>query len=313
MNEMQLSIITINYNNSEGLRHTLESVASQTYREFEHIIIDGGSSDGSVDVIKEYVHNVERINELMSERIHVEWLSEPDKGIYDAMNKGIEISLGRRIVNSFNRSELVEDKNKGIEKASGEYIYFLNSGDCLASESVVADMHEQMDGSAIIIGRVNQVLGGKIVGRTKLLSESDLSMYRMCLQGINHQSAMIQTDIQRKYLYDTSLYLSADWKFFMQTIVRDNVSVKMINSIFANYDCSGVSANNQVRIMEERKNALASIFSPRIANDYIAVLPYYYEVIRVQWLLQHPFWYKLYRGLATFARKITNNHSFLNP
>ena len=131
-------------------------------------------------------------------------------------------------------------------------------------------------------------------------------MYQMCQHGINHQSALIRRDVQCKYMYDTALYLSADWKFFMQAIVRDNVTVKSVDTIFADYDCTGVSINNQERILEERKKALATIVSPRIANDYIAVLPHYYEVTRVQWLLQHPFWYKLYRGLTTLGRKICN-------
>jgi len=173
---MKLSIITINYNNAEGLKKTLASVASQTYRDIEHIIVDGGSTDGSVDVIKEYVYNVEGVKELTNEGIQVVWTSEPDKGIYNAMNKGIEIALGRRIVNSFNRSELVEDKNKGIEIALGrrvvnenhtslikhqtsegstpytlhhtpslsDYIQILNSGDLLASPDVTERMMDAL-------------------------------------------------------------------------------------------------------------------------------------------------------------------------
>ena len=94
---MFLSIITINRNNAEGLKKTLESVASQTCRDFEHIIIDGASTDGSVDVIKDYVASPSGKNVSY-------WISEPDSGIYNAMNKG-------------------------IKKASGDYISLLNSGD----------------------------------------------------------------------------------------------------------------------------------------------------------------------------------------
>lgn len=168
---LTLSIITINYNNAEGLRKTLASVASQTYRDIEHIIIDGGSTDGSVDVIREY----EKQNSLLLGRdgvgLTIKWLSEPDKGIYNAMNKGIEIALGRRVVNALNRSELVENKNKGIEIALGkrvidtfnrselvgenhtsniihnildesrsDYIQILNSGDLLAAPDVTERM-----------------------------------------------------------------------------------------------------------------------------------------------------------------------------
>lgn len=106
---MKLSIITINYNNSEGLKKTLASVAAQTYRDIEHIIIDGGSTDGSVDVIREY----EKQNFLLLGRdgvgLTIKWLSEPDKGIYNAMNKGIEIALGRRIVNADHTSSIIGD------------------------------------------------------------------------------------------------------------------------------------------------------------------------------------------------------------
>ena len=162
---MKLSIITINYNNAEGLRKTLASVASQTYADIEHIIVDGGSTDGSVEVIREYEQSLaSRLSPLAS---NLKWVSEPDKGIYNAMNKGIEIALGRRVVDAFNRSELVEDKNKGIEVALGkrvvnddhtsspiannqlpialtDYIQILNSGDILAADDVTERMFQAM-------------------------------------------------------------------------------------------------------------------------------------------------------------------------
>ena len=193
---MKLSIITINYNNAEGLRKTLASVAAQTYADIEHIIVDGGSTDGSVEVIREYADNQVKgyrlevkgeensladINASTPYTLHhtpsahvVRWISEPDKGIYNAMNKGIEIALGKRVVNSFNRSELVEDKNKDIEIALGrmgvtddhhsmphrliassphrlsDYIQILNSGDILAAvdvtERMVAALEQQIKG-----------------------------------------------------------------------------------------------------------------------------------------------------------------------
>ena len=160
---MKLSIITINYNNAEGLRKTLASVASQTYRDIEHIIVDGASTDGSVDVIREYVKASPQPSPEGKGR-HIIWSSEPDNGIYNAMNKGIEIALGRRVVNSLNRSELVEDKNKGREMGINSfnrselvastpytlhptpsqlcehYIQILNSGDLLAAPDVTVRM-----------------------------------------------------------------------------------------------------------------------------------------------------------------------------
>lgn len=123
---MKLSIITINYNNAEGLRKTLASVAAQTYPNIEHIIVDGASTDGSVDVIKEYEKASPQPSPEGKGR-HIIWSSEPDNGIYNAMNKGIEIALGKRVVNAFNRSERSEDKNKECEIALGRRVVnFLN-------------------------------------------------------------------------------------------------------------------------------------------------------------------------------------------
>ena len=97
---MLLSIITINYNDKEGLARTMNSVLSQTYTDFEYIVIDGGSNDGSKTIIEQHQDQLGY------------WVSEPDSGIYNAMNKG-------------------------IAKANGEYILFLNSGDVLIDDTII--------------------------------------------------------------------------------------------------------------------------------------------------------------------------------
>lgn len=109
----KISIITINYNNLEGLKRTIESVVNQTWQEFEYLIIDGGSTDGSVEYIE-------------SKSEHVDyWVSEPDKGVYHAMNKG-------------------------IAKSSGEYLLFLNSGDHFYNKKVLAQNCQEIKDSSII-------------------------------------------------------------------------------------------------------------------------------------------------------------------
>ena len=133
---MFLSIITINYNNAEGLRKTLASVASQTYAEIEHIIIDGGSTDNSVDVIREYESSLaSRLSPLAS---RLKWISEKDTGIYNAMNKGLEIALGRRYVNEDHTSLSIANSQSPI--AQTDYIQILNSGDILAAPDVTERM-----------------------------------------------------------------------------------------------------------------------------------------------------------------------------
>ena len=161
---MQLSIITINYNDAEGLRKTLASVAMQTYPHIQHIIVDGGSTDGSVEIIREYADNQakgERLEVQGTEKggsdsennptpiyttlhnstppkHHVLWVSEPDKGIYNAMNKGLEIALGKRIVNDDHTSSPIANRQSPI--AQTDYIQILNAGDILATPDVTERM-----------------------------------------------------------------------------------------------------------------------------------------------------------------------------
>lgn len=112
---MKLSIITINFNNIDGLKKTIESVIAQTYNEYEYIIIDGGSTDGGVDVIKNANNNIDY------------WVSERDNGVYHAMNKGIDI-------------------------AKGDYCIFMNSGDCFYDNNVLMEFVPHLSGIDIVSG-----------------------------------------------------------------------------------------------------------------------------------------------------------------
>ena len=261
---MKLSIITINYNNAEGLRKTLASVASQTYRNIEHIIVDGGSTDGSVDVIREYEETIHHTPYT----IHLIWLSEKDNGIYNAMNKGIEIALGRRIVNSFNRSELVEDKNKGIEIALGrrivntdhttssnslnvnrstlnesqsDYVQILNSGDLLAAPDVTERMmnalHQTLNikhqtSISILYGNMLKAYTEKEIvrdtcGGDMYTPESFLYFYKGTL---NHDCAYIRRDLFEKYgLYNEQMKICSDWEWYVaRTRISSSASAASI-------------------------------------------------------------------------------------
>ena len=119
----KISVITISYNNKEGLEKSLKSVTSQDYKDFEYIVIDGGSNDGSKEILEKY-----------SDKINY-WVSEPDKGIYNAMNKGIEV-------------------------ANGEYLLFINSGDELFSSGILTEVVPELNGADIIAGNLCTI--GKI-------------------------------------------------------------------------------------------------------------------------------------------------------
>ena len=312
---MKLSIITINYNNAEGLRKTLASVAAQTYRDIEHIIVDGGSADGSVDVIKEYENTIKRSVTIDQSTIQIKWISEPDKGIYNAMNKGIEIALGRRIVNSFNRSELVDDKNIGIQRATGDYIQILNSGDILAADDVTARMMAALDslnakrstlsGDAVSIlyGNMLKSYDGKTIinrdtcGGDMYTPESFLYFYKGTL---NHDCAYIRRDLFEKYgLYNEQMKICSDWEWYVRAIVLGGEKPEYTNIDVTIFDMNGVSESygkNAELIKRERREYLESILPPAVLHDYDA---FSFPIQQYQRLKKYHLW-----GIVWFFERV---------
>ena len=267
---MKISIVTINYNNAEGLRKTLGSVAAQTYRDIEHIIVDGGSTDGSVDVIKEYEETIHHTPYT----IHLLWVSEPDKGIYNAMNKGIEITLGRRVVNSFNRSEQSEDKNKVLP----DYIEILNSGDVLAASDVTDRMVRELEKNeypAILYGNMLKSYDGKtIINRDTCKNgmytpESFLYFYKGTL---NHDCAYIRRDLFDKYgLYNEEMKICSDWEWYVKAIALGGEKAVYTNIDVTIFDMNGVSEShgkNKELINHERRGYLEKALPASVLYDY---------------------------------------------
>lgn len=293
MRNKKLSIITINYNNAEGLRKTLASVAAQTYRDIEHIVIDGASTDSSVDVIKEYVGEVYGVG------CTVYWVSEKDSGIYNAMNKGIEIALGKRVVDAFNHSERSEDKNKELP----DYVQILNSGDILAAPNVTErmmnalytihytpytddapDVTERMinalytihhtpytdDAPGIIYGNMikKDYSTGKIIGKSRAVEYSLRQYYASTM---NHDCCYIRRDLFDTYgLYDESLKIVSDWKWFLQAIGLGNVKPVYVDIDVTVFDASGISESNLELRNKERRQVLEELLPPAVLADYDA-------------------------------------------
>jgi glycosyltransferase involved in cell wall biosynthesis len=269
---IKLSIITINYNNAEGLRKTLASVVAQTYPNIEHIIVDGNSTDGSVDVIREYESTLASSHSPFASSL--KWLSEPDQGIYNAMNKGIEIALGRRIVNSLNRSELVEDKNK----PTGDYIQILNSGDLLASndvtERMVAALRSLENCPPIFYGNmIKEWPDGKRIkdtcGGGDYTPDSFYYFYRGTL---NHDCAYIRKDLFEKYgLYNEEMKICSDWEWYVRAIVLGGEKTVYTNIDVTIFDMTGISESdgkNRELIQKERREYLESILPAAVLRDY---------------------------------------------
>ena len=316
---MKLSIITINYNNAEGLRKTLASVAAQTYRGIEHIIIDGGSTDGSVDVIREY----EKQNSLLLGRdgvgLTIKWLSEPDKGIYNAMNKGIEIALGRRVVNALNRSELVGENQTSniihntLDESRSDYIQILNSGDLLAAPDVTERMMNALnsfpsgrDGvgfPAILYGNMLKSYDGKTIinrdtcGGDMYTPESFLYFYKGTL---NHDCAYIRRDLFEKYgLYNEQMKICSDWEWYIRAIVLGGEKPVYTNIEVTIFDMNGVSESygkNAELIKRERREYLESILPPTVLHDSDA---FSFPVLQYQRLKKYHFW-----GIVYFIERV---------
>lgn len=215
MGNKKLSIITINRNNAEGLERTLNSVLIQTYGDFEHIIIDGASTDNSIDVIKEYVRKVESGD---SEVKSVIWKSEPDTGIYNAMNKGLKM-------------------------AHGEYTLMLNSGDYLVDEYVIEKIMSELDGTDIVQGNIIKVGAGE-EQLERGYGKSDISFIDVMKNHFLHQASFCRRELFDKYGYfDESYRINGDTVFYAKCLGFGNATFKYVNQNISYFDITGISAD----------------------------------------------------------------------
>lgn len=237
---MLISIITINYNNHLGLECTVESVQNQTYTNFEHIIIDGGSADGS----KEYL-------ESQNDKINY-WISEPDNGIYNAMNKGIKV-------------------------AKGEYLFFLNSGDDFVNSKALQSIAQSLSGEDIIYFNINQVSNREEIKVKRVPSELSFSYLYHDLPP--HQSTFIKKKLFNDYgNYDESLKIVADWKFLILALLKYNATYKHIDKVFTNFYLGGVSSNSEsFKLMQAEREIVLNKEFPILLND----LKYKYTLERI--------------------------------
>ena len=230
----KLSIITINFNNLEGLKKTAESVINQTWKDFEWIIIDGGSTDGS----KEYIVNLnDNLNHSGWNPITY-WCSEQDKGIYNAMNKG-------------------------IAKASGEYLNFMNSGDCFyesnSLEKVLPYLKNQ--DADIVVGKAKKFPIGHPTQET--LARTILLDTLGC-----HQATFIKADLNQKYPYDESLKIVSDWKFFVLAYHNEKLSIRFIDSLLAVMEPNGISTIPETHAEQivERKKVIEELYGKEVVD-----------------------------------------------
>ena len=225
-----LSIITINRNHRQGLKRTIESVLMQTCKEYEYIVIDGASTDGSAELKNQYP----QIDHF---------LSEPDSGIYNAMNKGIAL-------------------------ATGKYCIFMNSGDTFIDDKVLSDMLPKLDGSYPMVFGVSVNPEGKEHGALP-----NVRLRNFWGISFPHQAAFIDRELFEKFgKYREDYRCASDIFFFYEMVFREKIPYLVTDRKVCQYEGGGLSAGKTCR-QEWRHYALHHMGVPD--NVYCLLLDYY--------------------------------------
>ena len=218
---MKLSIITINYNNKAGLQKTIDSVICQTWKDYEWIIIDGGSTDGSKELIEKYQQHF------------AYWCSEPDKGVYNAMNKG-------------------------IAKAKGEYLNFMNSGDRFYAKDTLEQVFvnntpnaDMVYGDWIRIEKDNSDL---------MKAPNEVSLDFFYTDNICHQAMFLKSSTMKKKGYDETFQIYADWARWMEMALDDS-SFQFVPITIGCFDATEGLSNKLTSNLEMEKERMRTIIS----------------------------------------------------
>ena len=204
---VQISVVTVCYNTEKSIEQTMLSVLNQTYPNVEYIVIDGGSTDGTVDIIKKYAHLI------------AYWVSEPDGGIYDAMNKG-------------------------IAHASGDYILFMNSGDMFYENNTLTNIYPliSQNTDAMFLGDILCIYEGRELGIVH--AQKKYSAW----SSAPHQGLFLPTQFLKNDCYDCQFKILADRELFLRILHKYNIPSYLLRKVISIYDLGGISSN--------RKNAL---------------------------------------------------------
>jgi glycosyltransferase involved in cell wall biosynthesis len=236
-----ITIITAVLNNKKTIEDTIISVLMQNYKNIEYIILDGGSTDGTLDILSSYK---KQINCL---------ISEPDRGVYDAFNKGIDL-------------------------ANGDWIYFLGSDDQFADNNVLTDVFSKKYKSKMIYGNV-------IWGDTKNIYAGKFKKTKLYYQNICQQAIFYHRDafhILGKF--DLQYKLLADWVFNMRAFASNIISPVYLERVIAVYSTDGISLSNTDAVfIKNRQKLIKEIFGH---HHYIYFKYVYWMHLRVRRLLK---------------------------
>ena len=267
MQQPKISIITVVYNDESGIKRTIDSVASLNYQNTEYIVIDGNSTDNTVDVIRAY-----------SEKI-CKWISEPDSGIYDAMNKGIGMS-------------------------TGDWLVFLNAGDEFANKDVISYIIPYINDYDIIYGSMLRV-SGAIQYITRGITSEHPDAFDFMHGSLGHQASFINRKVFEKTgYYSTEYKLASDAKFFYDAIVVNSARIKYIDKVIAKFALGGASTTNQQLYDDERKDFLIKSLGLSVYSRYEELYRTKNKVETAEavslykWLKKHYLLYRIIRYLG---------------
>lgn len=220
--QYKISVITASYNSARTIEQTIQSVVGQTYGNIEYIIIDGGSTDGTVDIIKKYEDKI------------AYWVSEPDKGIYDAFNKG-------------------------VQAATGEYVQFLGSDDCLCDVSSIKNVIQNLSIDVdILSANVWEVEGRWSIQRI-INNAHAIDKRRFNGNMIPHPGMFTRRELLLEHPFDISYKIAADYLFFLTCYYDEKVKFSYIELPVVFFSSEGISSN-QLRLLTEENNRVRSNF-----------------------------------------------------
>lgn len=231
-----LSIISINLNNADGLERTIESILGQIFQDLELIVIDGGSSDGSWDVLKKYSRKIDY------------WVSERDDGIYPAMNKG-------------------------LGKAKGDFVLFLNSGDWLSSPGALQKVFFKQEYSeSILIGDYYRVPSQEGKELELVPQRSIITLANFFKSGICHQSLFFKKDLFSLLGgYDEQFRIAADWDFTIRALLK-GYTIRNLGFPVVCYAGGGISTTMIEERELEKEIMWKKLLSPAVLHDYHRLL-----------------------------------------
>lgn len=258
---MRLSVITINFNDCNGLDKTINSVINQTFKDFEYIIIDGASTDGSVEVIKKYATSL------------THWVSEPDNGIYNAMNKGTHI-------------------------AQGDYCLYLNSGDFFAADDVLEKAFAHNFTEDIVSCNCLEYNESR---EWLKVPPQNISLFTFVNGSLPHPTSFIKRNLlNRLGGYNESYRIISDWCFFLDATIVHQCSYRTLDILLSKFNCFGISSTAGFTESFKQKEYLKEKF-PRIFEDYTP-----FEDEAVYNVLSYVNKRRTIRKILTFPFKVIN-------